>query len=218
MNVSLWKGFVCGSLFKELSYFLGEEAVTAETQGKVTWPEQIKQLMKLALFLLSVRSAAKRPHHGVGRLQGHLFSLSETCFSIVGFCFVTFLPRVTFSQGHLLEGQLKQKARLSKERLTHARSGAGWGGRGARKKHFSLVSCLSVCTQPIPSPLSSGYLSELRHPEELACTSYFQYCSPQGSRNHKPSSSKLQDWVKSHENTVKLHFRDLSLCLLSSEL
>lgn len=102
-------------------------------------------------FFLSVRSAAKRPHHGVGRLQGHLFGLSEACFSIVGLCFVTFLPRVTFFQGHLLEGQLKQKSCLSKERLTHARNGAEWGSRRAEKRHFSLASCPLVCALPVPS-------------------------------------------------------------------
>lgn len=102
------KGFVVVGLFKELLHFPGKEVVKAETQGKVTRLDQREQLMKSAPFFLSVRFAAKRPHHGVGRLQGHLFSFSETCFSIVGFCFVAFLPRVTFLQGHLLEGQLKQ--------------------------------------------------------------------------------------------------------------
>lgn len=116
-----------------------------------------EQLMKSALFclffffFLSVHSAAKRPHHGVGRLQSHLFSFSGTCFSIVGLCFVTFLPRVTFFQGHLLEGQLQQKSCLSKERLTCARSEAEWGGRRAEKRHFSLASCPSVCALPVPS-------------------------------------------------------------------
>ena len=112
--------------------------IKAETQGKAIQLDQIEQPMKSAPFFLSVRSAAKRPHHGVGRLQGHLFSFSETCFSIVGLCFVAFLPRVTFLQGHLFEGQLEQKYRLSKERLARARSGAEWGDRGTRKTHFSL--------------------------------------------------------------------------------
>lgn len=93
------KGFCCWeSLFKELLHFPGKEMVKAETQSKVIQLNQIEQPMKslLFFFFISVRSAAKRLHHGVGRLQGHLFSLSETYFSIVGLCFVTFLPRVTF--------------------------------------------------------------------------------------------------------------------------
>lgn len=76
--------------------------------------------------------------------------------------------------------------------------------------------------------LSSVLLSFLRpclglwHPEELECTFCFQYISPQEFRNHKPSTSKLQDWVKSHETAVKITFqgsfslpsvfRDLCLC------
>lgn len=123
--------------------------VKAETQGKVIRLNQIEQPMKSAFFYLSVRSAAKRPHHGVGRLQGHLFSLSETCFSIVGLCFVAFLPRVTFLQGHLLEGQLKQMYRLSKERLTGARNGAEWGERGTRKTHFSLIWFVPYQSPPL---------------------------------------------------------------------
>ena len=62
-------------------------------------------------------------------------------------------------------------------------------------------------TSPVLPPLFLGHVSEMWHPEELKCTFYFQYCSPQGSRNHKPSSSKLQDWVKSHKTAVKITFQ-----------
>lgn len=83
--------------------------------------------------------------------------------------------------------------------------GVGWVGRETDEEDTFFTHL--VCTRPVSFPLSSGHVSELWHPEELECTSYFQYCSPQGSRNHKPSSSKLQDWVKSHETAVKITFQ-----------
>lgn len=209
MNINL----VVRSLFKEVLHFPGKEVVKAETQDKVIQLDQIK-LMKSAPFFfpLSVRSAAKRPHHGVGRLQGHLFSFSETSFSIVGLCFVAFLPRVLPFFARTSAWRSAQTKVLPLKREANPCQEQGWVGR-EKDKEDTFVTHL-VCPLPVPSPLSLRHVSGMWHPEELECTSYFQYCSPQGSRNHKPSSSKLQAWVKSHETAVKITFQG-SFCLPS---
>lgn len=205
MNISLWMGFVvAGNLFKELVHFPGKEVIKAETQGKVIQLEQIEQPMKSAPFFSqrSFRCQASSPWSwetpgpSVQLFRDLLFNSGAL------FCGIS-------SQSYLFAGTSVWRSARTKvsplKREANPCQEWGWVGR-ERDKEDTFFTHL-VCTLPVPSPLSSGHVSELWHPKELECTSYFQYYSPQGSRNHKPSSSKLQDWVKSHETAVKITFQ-----------
>lgn len=113
------------------------------------------------------------------------------------------------SQSYLFAGTSAWRSARTKVSLLkrEAKPCQEWGWAGRETDEEDAFFTHLVCTLPVSSLLSSGHVSEPWHPEELECTSYFQYCSPQGSRNHKPSSSKLQDWVKSHETAVKITFQ-----------
>lgn len=138
--------------------------------------------------------------------------------SIVGLCFVWhFFPELPFFAGTSAWRSAETKV-LTLKREANPCQEQGWVGTD-RDKEDTFFTHL-VCTLVLPSFLRPCL--GLWHPEELECTFYFQYFSPQEFRNHKPSPSKLQDWVKSHETAVKITFqgsfslpsvfRDLCLC------